>query len=364
MQVQSQTIALGWARLITEGGRVSDSRGAPSRVAFSKQQALANFAKFRFQRLRDGARGTRAQQVRYLGEQLARRAGSQPSQYAGPAELSALRQRYQPAEHLQEIPLVWWTHSPNYGDLMSPWLVGLMTGRQVIFADPHAPHYMGIGSIANQANKRSVVWGSGLNGSELKWLIRPAAQYRAVRGPLTRTLLRNIGLPVPRVYGDPALLLPVYYYPAVAKESEIGLVIRWSEDAWRGVTVPEGVRIIDLGSPDVVGTTNAILSCRRIISSALHGLVIADAYGIPSAWLSSDSGAGGSRPSGGEFKFYDYMLSVQKVRPALQFEPSRDFTSLERTLERIAFDERPIEFDHAALLDASPFVARLDGVTD
>jgi pyruvyltransferase len=150
----------------------------------------------------------------------------------------------------------------------------------------------------------------------------------------------------------------------VVKEAEVGLVIRWSEDAWRGMALPDGVRIIDLGSSDVVGTTNAIMSCRRIISSALHGLVIADAYGIPSAWLSSDSGAGGSRPSGGEFKFYDYMLSVQKVRNPQEFEPRRDFASLECMLERITFDDRPIEFDHAALLDASPFVARLDDVTD
>lgn len=342
---------------------MSDSRGTPSRVAFSKKQALANFVKFRFQQLRDGSKTTRSQHVRDLGEQLALRAGSETTEYAGPAALSTLRQRYQPAEQSHEIPLVWWTHSVNYGDLMSPWLVALMTGRPVINADPHAPHTLGIGSIASHANKHSIVWGSGLNGSELKWLIRPAAEYRAVRGPLTRTLLRNIGLPVPRVYGDPALLAPIYYYPAVAKETEVGLVIRWSEDAWRGVAVPDGVRVIDLGSSDVVGTTKAIMSCRRIVSSALHGLIIADAYGIPNAWLSSDSGAGGSRPSGGEFKFYDYMLSVQKVRHPQQFEPRRDFTSLDGMVERIAFDDRPIEFDHAALLDASPFVARrLDGV--
>ena len=44
-----------------------------------------------------------------------------------------------------------------------------------------------------------------------------------------------------------------------------------------------------------------IASCGAILSSSLHGLVVADSYGIPAAWTS------GSPPlTGGDFKFQDY----------------------------------------------------------
>jgi pyruvyltransferase len=101
------------------------------------------------------------------------------------------------------------------------------------------------------------------------------------------------------------------------------------------------------------------MSCERIVSSSLHGLVIADAYGIPNAWLNSDGGAGGSRPGGGEFKFYDYFASVNKLRHAQDFHASvgKELTP-DYLLDQFWFDDQLIDFDHEALLDACPFVER------
>jgi pyruvyltransferase len=54
---------------------------------------------------------------------------------------------------------------------------------------------------------------------------------------------------------------------------------------------------------------NEVLDCKGIISSSLHGLVLADAYGLKAAWLQVDRG---KRLAGKGFKFEDYLLSTHR----------------------------------------------------
>lgn len=301
-------------------------------------------------------------QSRLSGEAVSRitRDGSP---YAGPDKHRHLAAQYAVDRSLfvsDSIPLLWWTLAPNFGDLLSPWLASRMSGAPVVYARPNVPHVVAVGSIASNARRNSIVWGSGLMGFETKWRIPRAARYAAVRGPLTRSLLRNIDYDVPRVYGDPALLTPLYFFPAVEKKHEVGLVVRWSETRWHQVAVSGDVKVINLATNDVEGTIRDIMSCRSVASSSLHGLVLADAYGIPNAWLNSDGGVGGSRPGGGEFKFYDYFASVNKLRHAQDFDIADGTLTAEALHSRLAFSDEPIEFDRRALLDACPFLRRLD----
>jgi pyruvyltransferase len=164
--------------------------------------------------------------------------------------------------------------------------------------------------------------------------------------------VRNAGAKCPAIYGDPALLSPLVFDPEVKIEYEIGLVLRWSEDAWLKATPGAGVTIIDLGTDDVEGVIRKMKACKKIITSSLHGLIIADAYGIPNAWLASGT------PKGGEFKFYDYFLSVDKVRHAVKYDVSKSdlqINSLEASFE---FDQRIINFDPHRLLSACPLLVK------
>ncbi len=273
-----------------------------------------------------------------------------------------LRESFRPADDLPlvdgRVPLLWWTDTPNYGDLLSPWLVGRVAQRPVVFAPPRHPSYVAVGSVVTRARRGSTVWGSGSFGSERRSLFKSSAQYRAVRGPLTRSRLLDVGIECPRVYGDPALLVPMYFWPAVEKTHEVGIVIRHSEHLWRDVARDGEVKVIDFGSEDIDAVTREILSCRRIISSSLHGLVIADAYGIPNAWLGTDGKVGGSRPNGGEFKYIDYFASVGKLRRPHHVDLRGGAWTPQSLAESFEYDDREIDFDHAALLDACPFVVR------
>ena len=83
-------------------------------------------------------------------------------------------------------------------------------GIQSVERDHGAPSLFALGSIFHQATNGSTIWGTGINPI---WQ-RPRMQVRcldirAVRGPLTKRYIRDtLGLAVPDIYGDPALLMP------------------------------------------------------------------------------------------------------------------------------------------------------------
>jgi pyruvyltransferase len=261
------------------------------------------------------------------------------------------------------IPLTWWTNTPNFGDLLSPYLVKKMTSLPVRLVGPKASgmqrlnplvqekfSYLAIGSIISRANSKSVVWGSGAFGTETKKDLSKHATYLAVRGPLTRNLLRIHGINCPAVYGDPALLIPRVFNPAVEKKYKVGVILRWAEKQWNSVSVNDDVKKIYLGTDDIEGTLQQILQCENIVSSSLHGIILADAYGIPSAWLSSET------PKGLEFKFYDYFLSVNKVQQPQMIDFSVSQLTSADIARQLVFNEKKIEFKEAELIRACPFV--------
>ncbi|KHS53866.1 polysaccharide pyruvyl transferase family protein [Brevibacterium linens] len=254
-----------------------------------------------------------------------------------------------------EVPLTWFTYKSNFGDLMSPWLLSKMTGRQVVRADTERPHYVMVGSIINKGTPQSIFWGTGTYGTEGKKEVCAESRYTAVRGPLTRSKLgaaMAFGIDVPQVYGDPALLAPLYYFPKVKVTHDFGVVVRWRERSWAKAKYGPGVKLIDFARGDVEEVIRDMLSCKKILSSSLHGLIVADAYGIPNAWLESGT------PRGGEFKFHDYFASVHKLRAPQAFRPDAQEVTAQVLQENIHFDARPITFNYRKLLDACPFLTR------
>lgn len=249
------------------------------------------------------------------------------------------------------VPINYWDHVPNFGDLLAPWLVTKMTGKPTILIKDHAlrlkPHYVLVGSILGHVRDGSIVWGTGSFGTETSANIN--ADYRAVRGPLTRNRIRTLKGECPPIYGDPGLLCPVFYKPKVEKTHEVGVIIRHSEAAWRKSLEKQDILVIDLKTDKIEETIDQICSCKRIVSSSLHGLILSDAYGIPNAWQDS------STPMGLNFKYWDYLLSVDKVRDPQSFDFRRSDITVQQIIDGMFFDDRALAIDFDALLDANPF---------
>lgn len=248
--------------------------------------------------------------------------------------------------------LTFYNHNSNWGDALNLVLVKHISGRKAVAAQDvynfrKRPVYSVIGSILGNTSLAVEVWGSGFIASDRTFQTAPNRIY-AVRGPLTRNLVLKQGLSCPTVYGDPALLYPRYYAPAVRKEYDVGIVAHYMDQdspLLNRVASKPSVLIIDVLS-GVREFVDQLCSCRHIASSSLHGLIAADAYGIPFTWISLSN-----RLIGKDFKFRDYFLSTGR-HDVESVELSSD-TSLGRLYD-FAVDPHP-EIDLDLLFRACPF---------
>jgi pyruvyltransferase len=194
----------------------------------------------------------------------------------------------------------WFDTEPNLGDQLSPFLLGAVTGATPVWVSRRYPgKVLGAGSIANRLAPGDRVWGAGsIDGRPI---VPPDdVTFLAVRGPLTRDAVQA---DVPAVYGDPALLLPQFFSPPQEKRFSVGIVPHFFDKQLVGSDDPR-VAVIDVQAPwpDVV---RRICACDVVVSSSLHGLIVAEAYGIPASWIVVSENV-----IGRGFKFHDYYLGT------------------------------------------------------
>lgn len=176
------------------------------------------------------------------------------------------------------------------------------------------PNYLVIGSTVNLlCNEQSVVWGAGAISDDLELPFKPS-RVCAVRGPLTRKYLLKRGIACPEIYGDPALLLSLYYRPKIQKNHRIGVILHYKdqidENKERILQAFPDAYFIDIAHyNNWLDFVNKLLSCDSVLSSSLHGLIIAESYGIPNVWIKLSDNV-----MGGEFKFHDFFLSINRDR--------------------------------------------------
>jgi pyruvyltransferase len=199
---------------------------------------------------------------------------------------------------------LWWSKGPtpgNFGDILTPFLFDYLN-IQYTYSSIHLANAISIGSIAKFAKKDTIVLGSGtIRASDP---LSPEADWRFVRGPLTREIVVNNGGDCPEIYGDPALLLPMIC-EADTKHYELGIVPHYV-DYNEVVKSYPGHFVINLLNPNPLEVAKQISSCRKIISSSLHGIIAAHAYGIPAAWVEFSN-----KLNGDGIKFFDYYQSVK-----------------------------------------------------
>jgi pyruvyltransferase len=236
----------------------------------------------------------------------------QPPQNSGSKELFSAMV----AENLVNSPLraYWWNNAPNFGDGLSQLVLAKVSGRPIEHAAPPHAEVFAIGSImsavrqgalARRNENKPWVWGTGLmtpGKVDFQALIRVAA----VRGPLT---IQHLRLPLDTPMGDPGLLASDVVGVLPPPKGKIGIILHFSQRLPRDLAkkLNKDGRFVRIHAKkeNCLDVVRSIASCSHIMSSSLHGLIVADSFRIPSTWL--DGQGIHVDPT---FKFRDYALSI------------------------------------------------------
>lgn len=232
---------------------------------------------------------------------------------------------------MKYINLVYW-NGLNLGDCLSPFIIKELSGLSIKYKSYYSlgkkgqlklvfdyikgklkrkdlaetlffyeKNLLAVGSIISQGNKRSIVWGSGFMNYNEKFR---GGKVLAVRGKLTNNILLEQGFKGCNVFGDPALLLPLMIPSIKDKIYDIAIIPHWSEVEYFKITFGNKYKILDLRTDKIEQFIKELTSCKYILSTSLHGIILSHAYGIPALWIKH-----GYVDTDG-FKFYDYFSSV------------------------------------------------------
>lgn len=250
--------------------------------------------------------------------------------------------------YAEGLPLYWWRQDKftNFGDHLSLILVERIVNAPVISYRRRPTNndkkLLAQGSLLYFAADNDVLWGTGFNAKELDKsdYSFTSLDVRALRGPLTRAFIVDaFGIDCPEVYGEPALLLP-YLFPEFKRKPHPAynyiIIPHYTEldyfpkSVWNNVVYPTDpwYEVID-----------KILDSEFVISSSLHGVAVAEAWGIPAKYLRITN----HEPI---LKYQDYYLGT-----------NRSHFTYARTVEEALTmgGEPPYECDLQRLYDAFPF---------
>lgn len=196
--------------------------------------------------------------------------------------------------------MYWYDREPNFGDWLTPTILSNL-GFKYSKGDKRHHDALMVGSIARFAQPGALVLGSGfIRHSDQVPL---GVHWEWVRGPLTRGKVRDSRQSCKAIYGDPAWLLPTIWEPPIKKRKL--LLVPHYVDFQMARRIYKKLPCLNMLTNDVYKTAMEIASSEYVISSSLHGLIVAHAYGIPAAWVKLSD-----KLAGDDFKFYDHYASM------------------------------------------------------
>jgi hypothetical protein len=215
------------------------------------------------------------------------------------------------ASNTTPLRVHWWKAEPNFGDAINPLIVGHVAGRPVEHMGPRRAEMFAIGSMLQvvkrtqkeprTSGEKLCVWGTGLLNPIFGHDFLDNVELALVRGPITAALLKR----EMKRFGDPGLLINEVLPFDGTRQDRIGIVPHLSlmedPELLAFVASDPAYLLID-PRDDKAQVCLEIASCAHVFASSLHGLIVADAYGIPNTWI---------EPKGQSWlKYLDYAASI------------------------------------------------------
>lgn len=225
--------------------------------------------------------------------------------------------------HLHDVKKTGWDYYDNgkypvnLGDYLGKVIVEWMLEKKGLSLNDYVEkkkHLITVGSGGLKMFQDATIWGTGIYGGHTnKWSERfhnakhRKLDIRAVRGPLTRDVYLDLGHKCPEIYGDPAILMPLIYMPkTIEKKHEYMIIPQYTQETWLRRYI-RSEHVISMNTDDYKSVIDQIVSCKYVISSSLHGIILAESYNVPAIYFNG-------RPGRQQFKFKDYYLGTGRTK--------------------------------------------------
>ncbi len=207
-----------------------------------------------------------------------------------------------------KITLEWWNGATNLGDALAPIIVNwMLRGKEDLSNTKKRVHLLTIGSLIGGGKFDAVVWGTGImDSTNFTRMVKNShfVKYdiRALRGPITKDFLYTAGYNVNDIaLGDPGILMPLIYSPETSnKKYKYSVIYHLMDDK---KIEDERFHYINIKTDDYRNFIDEIVSSEIVISASLHGIILAEAYGIPAIFLNKEV-------SSQIFKYIDWYFST------------------------------------------------------
>ena len=248
------------------------------------------------------------------------------------------------------ISLYAWTRKLNFGDQI---IFDILNKFNLIYhlSTLNKCELISIGSIlhnfllstnAPYYSKKLHCWGSGFISNKEEhlqkligqfiWQFNRDIEFHALRGKYTQSIVEKIinkKLSIP--LGDPGLLINKVMPEIKNKKYDVGIVLHWKEyidDIKNKIRLHDySIKYISpMREPSIV--VNEIKECNCILSSSLHGLIVADSFNIPNRHIIASN-----KVEGNNFKFKDYYSAFINY-PYKNFDLNK-FIITDDTIDRI-----------------------------
>ena len=210
--------------------------------------------------------------------------------------------------HMSNKPVkaYWWNSRPNFGDALAPLLLGHYADIDSKWSTVSQAKIVSIGSVLEHIPPlwEGYVLGAGkLYEDSRLFIYDEDTKVLALRGPLSKK-----AYPGDCAIGDPGLLA-YGLVPMQEHMYDLGILPHWSDgnlaydtrfvnQQWSHMTIDP--------TADPLIVIKQIGRCKRLVTSSLHGAVVADSLGIPRRIEYTKR----FDIEGGIFKFRDYHQSI------------------------------------------------------
>ncbi len=232
---------------------------------------------------------------------------------------------------MKKIKLYYYNSEYNFGDALNVKIFNDLFGVTADYASKINAECIALGSLMDVLFESKMspvtsirrilcpkikIWGTGFikpQSDSGQYAIR-RFDVRALRGRYTlRRMQEYMGEDLEHVVlGDPGLLTSkIFDLSNVEKKYELGIIPHYVDQdspLLKNIQVKNSI-VIDVTQP-VEKTLEQVVQCKHVISSAMHGLIVADSFAIPNMRMVLSD-----KIVGGDYKFIDYYSALDMDLP-------------------------------------------------